>query len=75
MPKGAHVTRESAPLRRPASVAVGADDLALLDLHEDLAPRLLTESSADHELLVPDVVELEDQDVALAAVGALPLLR
>jgi len=52
-------------------MAVRADDFALGDLSEDLIPRPPpTYELADIEPLVPEVVEVEDHRVGLAAVDA-----
>jgi hypothetical protein len=51
-------------------VAVTADDLALLDLGEDVGPRIVRELGSDVEALVAKVVELQHDWVGLAAVDA-----
>jgi hypothetical protein len=51
-------------------MAVAADDLALLDLEQDVFPRARGERTADRELLVAKMVELEHNRVGLAAVDA-----
>src|SRR5918992_2382532 len=51
-------------------MAVGADNLALCDLVEDALPAPVRERPGDVEGLVSEVVELEDDRVGLAAVGA-----
>ena len=60
------------PRRRAvaATMAVRADDLALLNLLEDALPAALVERLADLELLVTKVVELEYDRIVLAAVDA-----
>jgi hypothetical protein len=51
-------------------MAVAAYDLALCDLLENALPVPVGESAANVERLVGEVVELEDDGIAFAAVGA-----
>ncbi|MGH2878078.1 MAG: hypothetical protein ACRDK4_00490 [Solirubrobacteraceae bacterium] len=52
------------------AMAVRAHDLALGDLIDDGVPGVRSQSCADVEALVPEVVELQDERVGLAAVDA-----
>jgi hypothetical protein len=54
----------------PAVVAVGADDVALCDLIEDLLPVSAGELIRHLELLVAKMVELQDDRIRFAAVSA-----
>jgi hypothetical protein len=60
--KKAAVARGSPPM------AIGADDLALLDLGEDIGPDAVPKRGPDRERLVAEVIELEDQWIRLPAV-------
>src|SRR4051812_25369031 len=63
-------TVRPAAARGSSFVEVPADDLALLDLFEDLLPRVVRELLADTEVLVGQVVELEDDRIRLPAIDA-----
>ncbi len=65
-----HRTSEAAPLRGAASMTVCTNHLALCHLVEDALPGSVSKASPDAELLVPKVVELEHDWIALAAVRA-----
>ena len=67
---GGDCARESGPESCSPTVTVWANDVALRDLVEDGAPVAPANTSRDLELLVTDVIELEDDRVALAAVRA-----
>lgn len=56
-------------------MAVGADDIALLDLGEDVVPRTFTQPFADAELFFSQVVELQDERIALSAIHAWMLAK
>ena len=56
-------------------MTVSADDLALLDLGEQLVPRLRDELVADVELLIAEVIELQDQGIGFATVSAWMILE
>ena len=51
-------------------MAIGADDVALPHLGGEALPAAVTETFGNAELLVPEVVELEDDRVRLTAVDA-----
>ncbi len=61
---------ESATTGGPAPVTVCTNDLALVDLPQNRGPFACSESCRDAELLVSQVIELEDDGVALSAVDA-----
>lgn len=65
-----HRADEPAPTIGSASVAIGAYHLALLDLFEDALPGAIAQSLGDPELFVSQVVELQDEGVALSAIEA-----
>ena len=54
-------------------MAIGANNLALGDLIEDLLPRTLAEALRNVEPLVTEVIELQDERILLAAVDAASL--
>jgi hypothetical protein len=49
-------------------MTVCTNDLALVDLGEDVGPGAVSEALGYAERLLPEMVELEDQGVRLAAV-------
>ena len=51
-------------------MAVGAHDLALSHLGQDVLPWAVANSLADAEALIAQVVELQDERVVLPAIGA-----
>jgi hypothetical protein len=51
-------------------VAIRADDLALLDLGQDSLPAAAAQALRDVEALVAQVIELQYEWIALAAVDA-----
>ncbi|HET8863806.1 MAG TPA: hypothetical protein VFM94_11220 [Solirubrobacterales bacterium] len=51
-------------------MAIGADDLTLRHLLEYRLPWPLADPGADRELLVPQMVELQDDGICLSAVDA-----
>jgi hypothetical protein len=51
-------------------MAVRADHLAFLDLGQDRLPVAIGQRAADVEQLVPKVIELKDERIALSAVRA-----
>jgi hypothetical protein len=51
-------------------MTVCTNDVALGDLVEDCLPVPVADALADREALVPEVVELQDERIALAAVCA-----
>jgi hypothetical protein len=51
-------------------MTVRAHDLALGDLSQNAVPVSIWESSSDLEVLLADVIELENQRVGFAAIGA-----
>lgn len=51
-------------------MAVGADDLALLDLGQDGFPGPFAHAPADAESFFSQVIELQDERVALPAIDA-----
>jgi hypothetical protein len=51
-------------------MTVGADDFALSDLIQNFLPIPTCELVRDFEALIPEVIELEDQWIRLAAVRA-----
>jgi hypothetical protein len=53
-----------------ASMTVCTNDLALCNLVEDALPIAVSDALGDAELLIPKVVELEDDKIGLAAVRA-----
>jgi hypothetical protein len=53
-----------------ATVAVRTDHLALLNLREDRRSGLIRQLAADGERLFPQMVELKNDRICLAAVGA-----
>ena len=63
-------TSEATPYRGAASMTVCTNDLALCHLVEDALPGSLADPAADREFLVPQMIELEDDRVVLATVGA-----
>jgi hypothetical protein len=56
-------------------MAIGTDDLALLDLGEDVLPGPFTHALADAELFFSQVVELQDERIALPAIHAWMLAK
>ncbi len=70
LPLSYHRTSETAPLCGAASVTVCTNHLALCHLVEDALPRTVPEAVPDAELLVPKMVELQDDRIGLAAVDA-----
>lgn len=65
-----HRTREAAPLGGAATMTVCTNDVALGHLVENALPRAVSKSLPDAEFLVSEVIELEHDRVALAAVDA-----
>ena len=63
-------SQRAASTGRPSTVAIRADDLALLDLGEDRRPSLRGELATDRERLVAQMVELENDRVGLPTVDA-----
>ena len=59
----------------PPTMTVCTNHLAGVDLVEDRLPAAIAETGCNAEVLVPEVVELEDQRVGLAAVGAWALAK
>jgi hypothetical protein len=51
-------------------MTVGADNIALLDLCQDVLPRSIAQALADAELFVAQMIELQDDGVALPTVNA-----
>lgn len=51
-------------------MAIGADHLALFHLGEDAPPRPVAQALADAELFVTQMIELEDERIALPAIDA-----
>jgi hypothetical protein len=51
-------------------VTVCTNDLALCNLVEDVVPVAVADAVGDPELLVSEMIELEDDGIALAAVDA-----
>ena len=77
LPRGlreGHAKVSAAPGGSPA-VTIRAHHLALLDLLEDALPTAVGQACPDVEELVAKVIELEDDGVRLAAVGARMLLE
>jgi hypothetical protein len=70
LPLSYHRASEAAPLRGATSMTVCTNDLALCHLVEDALPIAVSESIADSELLVPEVIELEHHRIALSAIDA-----
>lgn len=62
--------RESGPEGGSASVTVCTNHVALVDLIQDSLPAVVPQALGDDEALVAQVVELEHERVALAAVYA-----
>jgi hypothetical protein len=61
----------AARLRGPASMAVGAPDIAFLDLSEDVRPiGVVPHEVNDRSPLVGSMVELENDGVGFAAIDA-----
>lgn len=50
-------------------MAVGAHDLALGHLGQDVLPRPVANSLADAEALIAQVIELQDEGVVLPAIN------
>lgn len=65
-----HRTCEATPTSGAASMTVCTNDLALCNLVEHALPIPISKSLSYAELLVPEVVELEDDRIALPAVDA-----
>ena len=65
-----HRTSEAAPPCGAATMTVCTNHLALCHLVENALPGSVPETRSDAELLVPKVVELEHDRIALAAVRA-----
>jgi hypothetical protein len=61
---------ETAPLCGAASMTVCTNDVALCNLVEHVLPAPALDALRDRELLVPQVIELEDDRIALATVDA-----
>ncbi|MEX2448615.1 MAG: hypothetical protein WD404_07725 [Solirubrobacterales bacterium] len=59
----------------PAPMAVGAHDLALLDLGQDSVPGPFAHAPADAESLFSQVIELEYERVALPAIDTRMLTK
>jgi hypothetical protein len=51
-------------------MTVCTNDLALCNLVEDALPVAIPNALGDIEFLVPEMVELEDDRICLAAIGA-----
>ena len=56
-------------------MAVGAYDVALLDLGQNVFPWPFPQAFADAELFFAEVVELQDERIALSAVHAWVLAK
>lgn len=65
-----HRTSEAAPLSGAATMTVCTNHLALCHLVEDALPSAPPDTAADGEFLVPEMIELEDNRILLAAVSA-----
>jgi hypothetical protein len=65
-----HRTSEAAPFSGAAPVTVCTNHLALCHLVKNALPGSVPETGCNAELLVPEVVELENDRIALAAVRA-----
>ena len=65
-----HRTSEAAPTSSATSVTVCTNDVALCNLVENALPVAVPDSLGYAELLVPQMVELEDDEVGLSAVDA-----
>ncbi len=63
-----HRTDEAASLSGAASVTVCTNDVALCHLVEDAPPVPVPKAVADPEILVPKMVELEDERIGFTAV-------
>jgi hypothetical protein len=61
---------EAAPLRGAATMTVCTNHLALCNLVEDVLPVAVPDAVCDPELLVPKVVELKNDGIALTAIDA-----
>jgi len=61
---------EAASLRGAAPMTVCTNDVALCNLVEHVLPVPVRDPLGDREFLVPQVVELEDDRIALAAIDA-----
>jgi hypothetical protein len=62
-------------LRRSSPMAIRTHDLALGDLVQHRLPATLIDPSRDAELLVAQMIELEDERIALPAVDAVSLAK
>jgi len=63
-----HRTHEPATTSGSATVTVCTNHVALHHLVEDTPPASISQALGDSELLVPEMVELEYQGVALSTV-------
>jgi len=63
-----HRTSEAAPLGGAATMTVCTNHVALGHLVENALPSAIPKALPDGELLIPEMVELEDDRIALAAV-------
>jgi hypothetical protein len=61
---------EAAPFRGAATVTVCTNHLALCNLVKDVLPIAVSDAVGDAELLIPKMVELEHDGIALATVDA-----
>jgi hypothetical protein len=66
---------EATPSSGAAPVTVCTNHLALCNLVEDALPVPVPEALADAEFIVPEMVELEHDWVALAAIDARMLVQ
>ena len=62
--------KETAPLGGAAPVTVCTNHLALCNLIEDVLPFATSDAACDPELLVPKMVELKHDGIALTAIDA-----
>jgi hypothetical protein len=67
-----HRTCESSPKSGSPTMTVCTNHVARGDLVENRLPFVVAETSGNVEVLVPEMVELEDQRVGLTAVDARP---
>lgn len=65
-----HRASEAAPLGGAATMTVCTNDVALGHLVEDALPSAVPKALSNAKLLIPKMIELEDDRIALAAVDA-----
>ena len=70
-----HRAREFCPIGGSPTMTISTNHVALCDLVEHGLPAVVAQSLGDIEVLVPQMVELEDERICLATIHARPLAK